>query len=315
MEKNIDPKYMGKEFWKNYMEMWFGRELIEKWSKYVKEETIYSNDRDIHLEVYDTGYSDRPTLIFAHGIAGYARVLLPFLVPIREKGYNIIAPDLQGYGYNSGLKGDFEWNAHVQNLYDTVVYAKKRFSGKIILGGASMGGPLAYATATRFGNVDAIACWCLWDFSDREFMLKQTNTKSFTYLLIPLFKLLSLLVGNIRLKTYSLIPYDTLSDSSEMNELIKRDPQAGTYITLKGATSLVLQSTPDIPHHKFKLPVLVVQPGADRMTPIKYTERTFEKLGSKNKRYVKLVGADHFPTKKTYYHQWAEEFDNFVQQI
>jgi len=44
-----------------------------------------------------------------------------------EKGYNFVVPDLQGYGYNEGLKGDFEWNAHVQNLIDTVDYAKKYF--------------------------------------------------------------------------------------------------------------------------------------------------------------------------------------------
>ena len=121
--------YDGDEYWKNYMVSWFGADLIDKWERYCAEEFIRSNDNDLHLEIYDTGQQRRPTLIFSHGIAGYARVLLPFIIPLREKGYNIIAPDLQGYGYSRSRKGDFEWNIHLRNLADTVAYAKDRFSG------------------------------------------------------------------------------------------------------------------------------------------------------------------------------------------
>ena len=308
-------KYSGDDFWKNYMDNWFGAELIGKWSEYVTEETIISNNRNMHIEIYDAGNPNSPTLIFAHGIAGYARLLLPFLIPLREKGYNIIAPDLQGFGYSDGLKGDFEWDVHLKNLSDTINYAKQRFIGKIILGGASMGGPLAYATAARFGGIDALACWCLWDFSDKEFMLNETNTKKFTYLLIPVFRILGSVMGNFRLNTYTLVSYDTLSDSCEMNSLVKEDPQAGTHISLKGAVSLVTQSKPDLPHDRFKLPVLVVQPGSDRMTPVKYIKKTFDKLGSEKKRYIELAGAEHFPTNKNFYEKWAEEFNDFVQLL
>jgi len=57
----------------------------------------------------------------------------------------LVVLDLQGYGYNQGLKGGFNWNAHVQNLVDSVEYAKENFAEKIVLGGASMGGLLAYS--------------------------------------------------------------------------------------------------------------------------------------------------------------------------
>ena len=308
----MNNTYTGAEYWKNYMEGWFGSELIAKWERYVTVERIQSNGEDIQLEVYDTGDCNKPTLIFAHGIAGYARLLTPFLIPLREKGYNIIAPDLQGFGYNHGKKGAFDWNSHLVNLHDSVEYAKGRFSGKVILGGASMGGPLAYAAATRYQNVDALACWCLWDFNDREFMLQETTTKKFTYILLPILRLLEVLVGNIRIKTYRLVSYDTLTDSAEMNEMIKKDPQAGTNITLKGATSLVLHSKPDVPHPYFTLPTLVVQPGNDLMTPSQYTEKTFQILGSEIKRLVILDGCAHFPTHKKYYLQWANEVDQFI---
>lgn len=307
--------YSGKDYWKNYMEKWFGRILIEKWEKHVKIEEIQSNGKKINLEVYNTESKNATTIIFAHGIAGYARVLLPFTMPLFERGYNLVIPDMQGYGYNSGLKGDFEWNAHKQNLKDTVKYVKNRFHGKIVLGGASMGGPLAYAASCESHDIDALICWCLWDFSDREFMLKETNTKRFTYLLIPVFKFLSIFMGKFRIKTYSLISYNTLTDSQEFNDMIKTDPQAGTHITLKGAASLILQSKPCISHEDYNKPVLVFQPGNDKMIPKYYSKKVFTKLGSSNKKYLEIKNAPHFPTEKRYYDEWADEVDFFIKSI
>lgn len=68
---------------------------------------IQSNDESLHIEMYYTGVPDATTIVFSHGITGYARLMLPFIMPLFEKGYNIIAPDLKGYGYNKGRKGDF----------------------------------------------------------------------------------------------------------------------------------------------------------------------------------------------------------------
>jgi len=308
--------YTGLDFWKNYMVKWFGEELISKWEKIVCIDSIKSNNKNIQLEIYNNSNKKSPTIVFSHGIAGYARVLLPFIIPLYDKGYNFVVPDLQGYGYNKGLKGDFEWNVHVQNLVDTVLYAKKLFNGKIIIGGASMGGPLAYAAFCKIPDIiDALVCWCLWDFSDKEFMLNETNTGQFTYILLPLFKLFTKIIGYVRIKTYNLISYDTLTGSKEFNDLIKLDPQAGTHITLKGALSLLLQSKPHIAHKDYFKPTLIIQPGNDRMTPKYYIKKTFDNLGSNNKKYIELDGAEHFPTEHNYYLSWANEVDRFIKKL
>ena len=296
------------------MEKWFGKELIQKWETCVTIDKINSNGSEINLEVYDTGKKDAVTIVFSHGIAGYARVLLPFTMPLFELGYNLVVPDLQGYGYNKGTKGDFEWNAHKQNLKDSFSYAKKRFGGKVVLGGASMGGPLAYSAACEVEDVHALVCWCLWDLNDKEFIVKETMTRKFTYSLLPLFRLTSKFFGNIRIKTYGLVSYDTLTDSDEFNEMIKKDPQAGTHITLKGAASLILQSKPIVPHERFTKPVLIVQPEKDEMTPKYYTEKVFERLGSAIKKYVLINKAAHFPIHKRYYQQWVNEVDEFISK-
>lgn len=308
-------KFSGKDYWKNYMDLWFGNELIEEWDNNVQIDKIVSNNKEINLELYIRDKT-APTIVFSHGIAGYARVLLPFIIPLFKIGYNFVVPDLQGYGYNTGIKGDFEWNLHVQNLVDSVKYAKENFKGNIYLGGASMGGPLAYSASCMVPDlIEGLITWCLWDFSDREFMLNETTTGKFTYFLKPLFKLCATLFGNTRVKTYHLVSYDTLTCSEYFNSILKKDPQAGTHITLKGALSLLLQSVPLIDHRMFELPTLVLQPKDDRMTPPKYIERTYNKLGSKIKKYVEVENCEHFPIHSEHYNIWAEEVDCFIKRL
>ena len=310
----MNIKHSGVDFWKNYMDVWFGDELIAEWEKNVKVEEIQSINGPIKIEVYRTDNINNPTIVFSHGIAGYARVLLPFLMPLFKLGYNIVAPDLEGYGYNNRIKGNFTWNEHLENLKDTVDYARKKFTGKVFLGGASMGGPLAYACDSRYNCADGLICWCLWDFSDKEFMIKETNTKKMTFVFLPIFKLLSKIIGKVRLKTYAFISYDTLTDNQEFNDLIKIDPQAGTLISFRGVSSLLTQSKPDVIHEAYTKPVLLCQPKDDKMTPVYYMRKTFEKINSKNKKYVAFSGP-HFPVKKETYQQWSKEVDNFIQEI
>lgn len=304
--------YSKGHFWKNYMMNWFGSELIGKWEKHARVEQIASVNGPINLEIYRNSDIEKPVIVFTHGIAGYARILLPFLMPLFEKGYHIIAPDLEGYGYNERLKGDFTWDIHLQNLKDCVDYARSQFKGKLFLGGASMGGPLAYSADARYDCADGLICWCLWDLAEKEFIRKETRAKGLSYTLMPFFRLLVRVLGKLRLKTYRFISYDTLSDSKSFNALVKSDPQAGTMISLRGALSLLTQSKPDKAHCEYEKPILVCQPEDDKMTPGFYTKRTFASIKSDKKQYCSFDGA-HFPLDKSIYTKWAACVDAFIR--
>lgn len=306
--------YTGAEYWKNCMQSCFGAELIEKWKNLVEMDSIGSNNRDIHLDVYDTSNSEAETIILLHGIAGYTRLMLPYIIPLREKGYNVVVPDLQGYGYSGGKKGDFEWKDHINNILDTIEYAEDRFDDRIVLSGVSMGAALTYAAACETDILAGIVCWCLWDIGGEDFISQQATTGKYTFGLIPIFRFLSSII-NFRIKLNMFIDYNALSDSQELIDLIINDPKAGRYITLKGAASLIDQSQPAIEYKNFDLPALVFQPEEDQTVPKIYTKQAYDKLGSHVKKYVELKGAPHFPVQNKYYQRWAEEIDKFITEI
>ncbi len=313
MKNFINPDFEGKDFWKNYMIHWFGEDLIEKWEKHVELRQIDSVKGKINIEIYRTADPANPTLVFSHGIAGYARLLLPFLMPLFEKGYNIIAPDLEGYGFNERKKGDFSWEEHLANLNDSVEYAKTQFNGKIYLGGGSMGGPLAYATDVRYNCADGLICWCLWDFADKEFVDKTGAAGKLTLMFAPVMKLVSTIFGKATFKSTKFVSYRDLTSSKQFNALIMQDPQSGNRLTLRGALSMVTQSKPDLKHELYKKPVLVCQPKDDKMTEARFTRRIYDRLGSENKQYVDFTGG-HWPVEKDKMIKWGEVVDQFIKE-
>jgi alpha-beta hydrolase superfamily lysophospholipase len=307
--------YKGDDFWKNYMVNWFGEDLIEKWYEYVEEDWIESRSNQVHLEVYDTGSPTAPTVVFSHRIARYARVMLPLVIPLRELGYNLVLPDLQGYGYTQGKKGVFDWNTHVSNLLDSLEYARHRFRGPLFLGGASMGGPIAYEAACRANSISGLITWCLWNLSDPTFLANETPMGKSLLRWTGLFRGLGRVFGRMKMKTQRVISYQHLSDLEEFYLLLMEDPQAGTDITLRGALSLGLETVPSIQYKDFLLPTLVVQPESDEMIPCKYVKQTFDVLGSDVKKYVGLPGAAHFPTVMEYYDTWSSAVDGFITNL
>jgi alpha-beta hydrolase superfamily lysophospholipase len=313
-KKTLLLEYENNEFWKNYMNLFFGGDLIQKWEGYVEETSVPSFGKQIHLEIFDSNDNSMPIIIFSHGIAGYGRIMLPFIIPLREKGITVIVPDLQGYGYNLEKKGVFTYGEHVQNLIDVVNYTKTRYSRKIILAGGSMGGPLAYEAVSRGADVTGVICWCLWQLNNKEYIRNHTKTKKATPLLLPFLQLFAKIWGSFRIKTPWVIGYDTLSDiGSGLDKVLLHDPQAGRYISIAGVVSLMKESTPSIDYEKFEKPILIFHPNDDIMVPASFSEEIFRRIGSKKKHYFGIDGASHFPLDKKYYIDFTEMVLKFIK--
>ena len=88
--------------------------------------------------------------------------------------------------------------------------------------------------------------------------------------------------------------YDKLSKDPAFNRIVKKDPLAGNIMSLGAAAHLISTPLP-IPFERFdKVPVLVLNPEEDTMTPSRFTRRAYNLLGTDAIRYVSIPGEGHW---------------------
>lgn len=281
-----------KNYWYNYGKF-IGEDVIKFVETKLEEEWIASAGAEIHLDMFIKD-KKAPTIVFSHGMAGYGRLLAPYAYHLYNNGFNVILPDLIGYGHNKGKRGHWRWEQLVQNLIDTCTYAKENFNDNVFLAGASMGGALAYHAVCHGAPVKAVTSYCLYDYHDMEFMRESSGHGAFADTMHKSLNIFAKILPTFNLPASMVASYDNLSDSKEFNNLIKNDPLAGNKITLQAVNEMVQVKLPITFEEYNKTPILVIQPGADKMTPARFIKKCFDRLGIAEKRYVEVEGRGHW---------------------
>lgn len=281
-----------QNYFNNYRKF-FGEDVMDFIHNQLSEKEIVSSGNKIHLDIFERA-KDAPTIVFSHGMAGYGRLLAPYAYRLYNQGYNVVLPDLTGYGHNKGLRGHWIWKDLVNNIIDTCVFAKESYNEKVYLAGGSMGGCIAYHAVCHNAPVKALASYCLFDFQDKELVRETSSYGIFTPIIKNSLKLFAKVFPNIRIPATKVSSYDNLSDNKEFNNLVKSDPLGGNKMSLKAASELLSVRLPIRFEDFTKVPVLVIQPSADKMTPAKFSYKAYETLGIKDKKYVNLPDRGHW---------------------
>ncbi len=272
---------------------WHGQEVLDFVREHLQEEWLASVGGRIHLDVYERG-SDRPVVVFSHGMAGYGRLLANLAFVLYGRGFNVVVPDLKGYGHNEGPRGDWGWHELVENLLDACRWAQAKVNREVFLGGASMGGPLAYHAACHGASVKALACYCLYDATWPDFQGAVSRFGPLTSIMGRGMRLSARMMPRLTLPATLIASYDTLSNDPEFNQTVKNDPLAGNEITLRAAGDLTNTPLP-VPFEEFdRAPILVLNPEEDRMTPSRFTRRAYDLVGTEAKTYVAVPGEGHW---------------------
>jgi pimeloyl-ACP methyl ester carboxylesterase len=111
-------------------------------SIYPEEKYWDWEDMKIHIDSYPLP-SSKVKLILLHGIGGNGRLLSFIAGPLYKNGYEVICPDLPGYGITN-LNGIVDYSMWVNFVKDYVAYEIQKDQRPIILFGLSAGGMLAY---------------------------------------------------------------------------------------------------------------------------------------------------------------------------
>ncbi|MBF0106607.1 MAG: alpha/beta fold hydrolase [Deltaproteobacteria bacterium] len=274
----------------------------------IEEKWIPSAGTFIHLDIYRQD-AHAPTVVYCHGLATCGRIMGHIALGLYNKGYNVICPDLWGFGLSTQRHGSGTIALFINNLISTISFAKTLSDGPRFLAGISLGGILSYYTACVCDDIKAIACYCLLDLSARRTKKISQDGKHIT-LMTALAKLGSLVVPNVYTPVRKFLSIDRLSQNKEFNQLFVDNPLCVKRYTFKSACSII-STAPHIPFERFtKMPVMVLHGENDRLIPESLSRMNYEKLACP-KKYHCIKGCEHAPVEVKHLNEYVTTMDEW----
>jgi alpha-beta hydrolase superfamily lysophospholipase len=278
-----------------------------------EEEWWHWQGAGIHLDRHPVEGA-HTTVILLHGAGGYGRLLMPYAGLLRAAGFEVVAPDLPGYGLSrvpARLVSHDAWVACVSALVEA---EHGRKQNRIVLFGCSLGGYLAYLVAAETRAVSGIIATTLADPR-----LKQVQAQFARHPLIaawglPLLPLFDRIGGRVRLLISWFSKMGAIANNPELVKVFLADPcGAGNAVSLHFMRSLFDAHPPVEPEAFDTCPVLLVHPGADRWTTVEASRLLFDRLNVR-KRLVMLENCGHFPIEEPGVSQLNAAVIDFLQE-
>jgi alpha-beta hydrolase superfamily lysophospholipase len=304
----------------NYWHCYYDRDTVERSNALRQEFYVRPADVELHLDAYLQAAPEAPTLLLTHGEGGYARMLVQPALALHARGYSVLVLDLRGHGLSSGAPGDFTLAQLAQDVLDAAHWARRNFSGPLFLGGANLGGWLAYQAAALGAPVVGLALHQLYDFSSPREVLARSRLSGLAGLpggaqvASAAARALMAVSPRMRLSTGALARLDGLLDERDngIYEAWQADPNPPRAVSLRYAVS-TLATPPALPYAENALPVLVINPTRDTMIDPAITRRSYEQLGGP-KSYVE-IDYGHWSLRDSFAQEWAGLIDDWLQEL
>lgn len=275
-----------------------------------EEKYIEVNGMEIHIDEYEM--SSETSIVVLHGVGGNGRLVSFFAVPLARAGYNVICPDLPGYGFSKYKKGITytDWIEVGNKVVETEI-SKGR---KVFIIGLSAGGMLAYNVACNHQDLSGLIFTNILDNREEEVKSCSAKNKFQAKYGIRILNLLPKFIRNVKVPIRMVTNMDGLVNNKEiLNVLLKDKVGAGSMVNINFLLSMI-NSIPIIEPDKFnKVPVLMVHPGNDLWTPVEISEIFYNKIAS-NKRKVILENAGHFPVEEPGLSQMENAISDFIRR-
>ncbi len=259
----------------------------------LSEKKIIFNDIEIRYDEYFPKKPSTTTVVIFHGVGGNGRLLSFIAVPLVKAGYNVICPDLPGYGYTK-IKKSFNYSTWIE--VGSIITKKEVKAGKnVYILGLSAGGMLGYNIACKVKNIKGLIITNLLD--NRLQIVRDYSARNKFHSRIGI-KLLYLLPGfmkriNIPVKT--VVNMKAIVNKKEVLSLLLKDKVgSGSSVSIEFLLSM-MKSNPLLEPEEFSIcPVLLTHPEIDKWTPVEISRLFFDKLNTE-KKLILLENAGHFP--------------------
>jgi alpha-beta hydrolase superfamily lysophospholipase len=313
MSANPRRSYAEVNHWQEYQQFLPSRLRVGDGHAPI-EEWWHWRGAEIHLDRHTA--TDAPlTVVMLHGAGGYGRVLAPFAAMLNAHGYEVVAPDLPGYGLSVAPSELCSYSRWVDCAADLVDAEKQRSGKPVVLFGLSIGGYLAYLAAARGRKAAGVIATTLADprlpIVQREFARQPAVNRVLQPLLAPA----AALFGRVRLPVRWFSNMKGIANDPELIRLFCTDPiGGGNWVTVRFMHSL-MSIRPDVEPQDFDLcPVLFAQPAADRWTTIASSRPFFDRIKGP-KQLVMLENCGHMPIEEPGVTQLEEACAAFLANL
>lgn len=253
-------------------------------------------------------------LVLVHGIGGYGRIVLPFGAPFLRTLCEVVSPDLPGYGLTPAPEDPLlfsTWTSCMQSLIDAEL---ERDGRRIVAFGLSLGGMVAYHTAC-ISSVHGLIATAFIDMREPEVAAGVSRFPRLSRLILPLLEYLPDFLCRVRIPSRLLSKMHAISNDPALSRLVSRDPYGGgNSLPLSFLRSIVTSEPSIFPERFERCPVLLVHPGADRMTDIRFSRRFYDRLAAP-KCMRALDNAGHWPIEEPGATQMRESVGRFLERL
>jgi alpha-beta hydrolase superfamily lysophospholipase len=295
MRNEADGGYRTQRYWEQYQPLLPPRlRLAEATAPH--EAWWHWNGAEIHLD--RSPLPEAPAVVvLLHGAGGYGRMLAPYGRLLRDAGYEVVAPDLPGYGLTRAPRALFDYGQWVRCVR---ALAEEEAAGgrPVVLFGASIGGYLAYLAAAAGAPAAGVIATTLADPRERRVRDEFARNRLFSRVGIPLLPLYDAIAGRLRLPIKWFSKMDRIANDPALAALIGADPLGGGNRVPVSFMRSLFAVVPAVEPEQFeRCPLLLVHPAEDRWTSVAASRLLFDRLACP-KQLVLLEHCGHFPLEE-----------------
>jgi alpha-beta hydrolase superfamily lysophospholipase len=267
----------------------------------------------IHLDQYKNPKA-RAKIIMLHGVGGNGRILSFMAVPLFKKGFEVICPDLPGYGFTSTSSRNITfqgWIDAVNRLIETETDNDKR---PVFLFGFSLGGTLAYHVAAQNKGIKGIIATCLLDQRIRKVRDYSAINKTMSRW-GPLFlNAFNTIAPGLMLPMKLVANTGAIVNNPDLLKILLQDKtSSGVSVPIRFLHSII-NAKPDLEPENFQhCPIALFHPEKDKWTPVEVSKIFFDRIkGDKELRILENAG--HFPLEKPGILQLEKYTEDFIKK-
>jgi alpha-beta hydrolase superfamily lysophospholipase len=185
------------------------------------------------------------TLVLVHGAGGNGRLLAPYAVMAAKAGYEVVAPDLPGYGLtqvpNKAAIRYQDW----RDVLAAVLEAQaRRSTAPIVVFGLSMGGMLGYDATAHTRTPAGVVATCFFDSSEPAARRGVARWPWMVPAIEPLLMNLPAFSQGLPVPMRLIINMGAVANEPKLSQAIATDPRAGGNAMPAGFFRSILASGP-----------------------------------------------------------------------